>query len=345
MLNLVFTSLRYNAGKTGIMTGLAQLTDKKIGYMKPFGDRLLYRKKRLWDFDSAVFAHQFDLKESPEEMSIGFDHSKLRYMYDEAASRQRVLEMATHNSSGKDILFVEGGRNINCGMSVHLDAITLCKILQGKLIVITSGNGDKVIDDLIFLVKKINLDGVDFAGVIINKIQDVDDFGQVHEEHLNSLGIPVLGVVPYKDELSNPTVQFIADILFARILAGENAMDRPIREIFVGAMSADAVLRMEQIKKRNKIIITSGDRSDMILAAIESGCVGIVLTNNILPPPNIIARAAHANIPLLLARGDTYQVAKKIDQTVPLLSKTDTRKIALWKSLIQENVLWEKLLS
>ena len=54
-------------------------------------------------------------------------------------------------------------------------------------------------------------------------------------------------------------------------------------------MTGDAATRLEKFKNKNKFIITSGDRSDMILAAIETHCVGIILTNNILPQPNIIA--------------------------------------------------------
>ena len=344
MLNLVFTSLRYNAGKTGVMAGIAQVLSKKIGYMKPFGDRLLYRKKRLWDFDSAVFTNHFNLDEQPEDMSMGFDHSKLRYMSDAESSRKKIEEMAAHNSNEKDVLLVEGGRNINCGMSINLDAITICNILKGKLVVITSGDGDKIIDDLTFLKQNVDLEGVKLGGVIINKVKDVSDFQTLHGNYLNELALPVLGVIPYREELSKPTVQFISDVLLARVLSGESAMNKTVREIFVGAMSADAILRLDRLKKHSKIIITSGDRSDMILAAIESNCVGIVLTNNILPPPNIIARAANMNIPLLLTKGDTFQIAKKIDQSVPLLSHTDTKKLALWKTLIEENIDWRQLL-
>lgn len=344
MLNLVFTSLRYNAGKTGVMMGIAQRLNRKIGYMKPFGDRLLYRKKKLWDFDSEVFTNHFNLDEKPEGMSMGFDHSKLRYMYDTETSQAKIAEMAEQNSKGKDVLFVEGGRNINCGMSIKMDAITICNILKGKLIVITSGNGDKIIDDLTFLKNNVDLEGVDFGGVIINKVKDIQDFQSVHGNHLNELAIPILGVIPYQEALSKPTVQFISDVLLARVLSGESAMNKTVREVFVGAMSADAILRLDRIKKHNKIIITSGDRSDMILAAIESDCVGIVLTNNILPPPNIIAKAADMKIPLLLTKGDTFQIAKKIDQSVPLLCHTDTKKLSLWKTLIDENVDWQLLM-
>ena len=62
----------------------------KFGYLKPFGDRLIYRKKRLWDYDSALITNIFGLEQSSEDMTIGFEHSKLRYMYDEARTKNKL---------------------------------------------------------------------------------------------------------------------------------------------------------------------------------------------------------------------------------------------------------------
>ena len=42
MNSFVFASNRKNAGKTTVIMGLAKaLSDKKIGYMKPFGERVV----------------------------------------------------------------------------------------------------------------------------------------------------------------------------------------------------------------------------------------------------------------------------------------------------------------
>ena len=83
MDKFVVTSLRQGAGKTSVIIGIAKALNRKIGYIKPFGERFLYRKKRLWDYDAALITNIFDLEENPEEMSIGFHHSKLLYMLDE----------------------------------------------------------------------------------------------------------------------------------------------------------------------------------------------------------------------------------------------------------------------
>ena len=60
MRRLVLASMREAAGKTSLIVGLGKAIEKPFGYMKPFGDRLLYRKKRLWDYDSALIAPRWE---------------------------------------------------------------------------------------------------------------------------------------------------------------------------------------------------------------------------------------------------------------------------------------------
>ena len=75
----------------------------------------------------------------------------------------------------------------------------------------------------------------------------------------------------------------------------------------------------------------------MILAALETHCVGIVLTNNILPQPNIIAIASEKEIPLLLVHSDTHKAAKKIDQMVPLVDASDEKKIKILENNVKNH--------
>ncbi len=335
MKKFIFTSLNKNAGKTGIIIGLGKIVNKKIGYLKPFGDRLLYRKKRLWDYDAAVISKIFNIEESPEGMTLGFDHSKLRYMYDEINIIEKIKSSINEVPSDTDVLFIESGKNIMHGVTVNLDALTIAKAADAKLIVVVSGDSDDIADDLLYFKQHTSLKGIDFAGVVVNKVKDVDDFKMVYEDILNKIGINILGVIPYEAELTYPSVQLISDMLMAKVISGEKALDQVVRDVFVGAMSGDAAQRVEKFKNKNKLIITAGDRSDMILAAIETECVGIILTNNILPQPNIIALASEKNVPLLLVHTDTHKAAKKIDQMVPLVDSDDMKKIEILEDSIK----------
>jgi len=337
MKKFVFTSLNQDAGKTGIIIGLGKVLNNKIAYLKPFGDRLLYRKKRLWDFDSAVISKIFDIEESPEGMSLGFDHSKLRYMYDETNIIEKIKFLLDSINNNADVLFIESGKQIMHGVSVHLDALTIAKATDAKLIIVVSGENDDIVDTLQYFKTHANLKGIDFAGVVVNKVKDVEDFKMVYEELISEIGIKLLGVIPYEAELTYPSVQLVSDMLMAKVISGENSLNNIIREVFVGAMSGDAATRLEKFKNKNKLIITSGDRSDMILAAMETHCVGIVLTNNILPQPNIISIASEKEVPLLLVHSDTHKAAKKIGQMVPLVDADDEKKLAILENNVKNH--------
>ncbi len=341
MRKLVIGSMRKGAGKTSFIVGLIQTLEKEIGYMKPFGDRLLYRKKRLWDYDSALLTNIFGLKEDPENITIAFEHSKIKYMYDEQETQGKLAEMATNAGKGKDVLIVEGGKDLAYGISVYMDTVSVATYLDAELVLVISGNEDSIVDDITFIRKHVDMDQVNFKGVIINKVQDIENFKDVHLSTITEMGVPVLGVIPYETELTYVSVGYLAEFLFAKVLAGEQGLTNVAKNIFVGALSADAALRNPLFSTEDKLIITGGDRTDMILAALNSDTAGVVLTNNIVPPTSIISKAKDRNIPLLLVSFDTFQCAKKIDDLEPLLTKNDAKKIALLGKLVKENVSME----
>jgi len=338
MEKVVIASMRKGAGKTSTIVGIAGALNRKMAYVKPFGDRMLYRKKRLWDYDSALISSLFGLKEDPVDMSIGFDHSKLRYMYDEEGTKQKLLEIIGSIGSDKEILFIEGGRDLAYGISVHLDTLSLVKYTGSKLFIVASGEEDTIIDDLLFLKRHVDLAGVKLAGVIINKVQHLDEFQSTHLPAVEKEGIRVIGVLPFQSELTYFSVYSLSERLFAKVITGEGGLKRVVKNIIIGAWSANVFLQNPLFKKENKLVITGGDRTDMILASLESDTSGIILTNNILPPSNIISKASERNIPLLMVFADTYQTARQIEGLEPLLTKDDSEKVELLKGLIQKHI-------
>ncbi|HUH65208.1 MAG TPA: DRTGG domain-containing protein [Syntrophales bacterium] len=338
MYRLVVTSMHPNAGKTSIIIGLAKALNKKLGYIKPFGDRLLYRKKRLWDYDSALMNNIFSLGEDPAEMSIGFDHARLVYIFDKETITKKVRELEESVGKDVDILFAESGKELSYGVSVYLDAISITKALAGELVVVISGKEDTIIDDISFLKSHVNLGGANFKGIIINKVPNLEDFTNIHLPKIKQLGINVLGVIPYYDELPRLTVNFLADRLFAKVISGESYLNRPIKNVIVGSMAATAAVNLPVFKEESKVVITSGDRDDMISAALEGDTAAVVLTCNVEPTKELIKKATDRKIPLLLVSPDTYQIAKQIDSLEPLLQKEDADKILLLEQMIKKHV-------
>ncbi len=344
MDKLIIGSMCQSTGKTSLMVGLARVLNKKIGYAKPLGDRMLYRKKRLWDYDSALITNIFGLEEIPDDISIGFDHSKLRFMYDEKSVREKLASVLSDVEKDKDIVFIEGGKEIHYGISVHLDPLSIASYTGGKLILVLSGNENAILDDLDFLKKRIRLDGIRFGGVILNKIPNLEEFKDNYLARIDESGLKILGMIPYQKELTTFSVGYLAERLFAKVVTGEDQLNRVVESVFIGTMHVHAALENPLFKEENKMVITSGDRTDMILAALEGATACVVLTDNIFPTAKILAAAKEKNIPLLLVPADTFQIARQMDALEPLLTKDDHGKIELLETLVRTHVSVDELM-
>ena len=341
MNKLVVASTRQSAGKTSVIIGLAKALQKKFGYMKPFGERLLYRKKRLWDYNAALMTSIFGLEESPEDMSIGFHHAKLLYMLDEDTTKEKLQKLLSNIGENKEIVFIEGGRDLSYGVSVHLDPLSVADDLDADLLIVISGDEDMILDDATFLKKHLSIGSKGnrrFRGIIINGVPNIADFRETHLPKIEKLRIPVLGVVPYEKKLTHFTVGYLADRLFAKIVTCEANMNHVVKNIFIGSMSASAAMQNPLFQKPGKLVITSGDRSDIIVAALGSNSAAVILTNNILPSPSLISRSEELGIPLLLVSADTYNVAKQIDGMESLTTRDDQEKIALIENIFKKHI-------
>jgi uncharacterized protein len=337
MKNLIIGSVSAEAGKTSLIVGLAKALNKNFGYLKPFGDRLIYRKKRLWDYDAALVTNIFGLEHSSEEMTIGFEHAKLRYMYDESGTKDKLSEMVKNLGDNNPYLFIEGGKDFTYGTSVKLDTLSLVKYLKGKLILVVAGDEGTIIDDLTFVKKYIDTADIDYS-VVINKVTNIEDYKENHLNEINEMGINVLGVLPYEQDLIHVPVSYIAERIQARVIAGEGGLNKRIKQTFVGSMSGDSASRHPIFQKENKLVITAGDRSDYLVAALDSNTSGIILTNNIIPPQSLISIASEKNIPMMLVPFDTFTTAKQVDDMTPLLTKDDNERIDLVSKIIKENI-------
>ncbi|MRR17910.1 MAG: hypothetical protein EG826_15795 [Deltaproteobacteria bacterium] len=338
MERLIISSLRQSAGKTSLIVGLAKALNMRAGYMKPFGERFLYKKKRLWDYDAALMTRIFNMEDNPEEMSIGFHHLQLFYALDEKAIKAKLLDTFQRLSNNREMFFVEEGKDFSYGTSVHLDARSVTKALDGQLVLVVSGNENTIIDDIGFIAAGMALDRSYFKGVVINKVTNMQDFADSYLPIIKKMGVPILGIIPYCPELTFFSVEYLADRIFAKVLAGEAGLQHQIRNTLVGSIGADAAVQSSLFEDRHKALIVSGDRSDLILNAIEYRVAAVILTNNVIPSPAIISKAEDGSVPLLLVPSDTIETARQIDGIEPLTTSNDMGKITAIEKMVREYV-------
>ena len=237
------------------------------------------------------------------------------------------------------------------GSVFDLSNAQVAKILGAKVIIVTQGGIGRPIDEVSLNKALFDKEGVEIIGVIINKVlgAKVDYISDFARRGFRRKGLELLGVLPHEQILSNPTVDLIREELQAEVLTATGPMNNLVEDVVVGAMGAQNAMNYF---KRGVLLITPGDREDIILAACTGldakspdKMAGIVLTGNLRPNPSVLKVIRAMPIPVLLTDEDSYRVASKVHDITVKTRPSDAEKISIIRDLIAKNVDLEKILS
>ena len=176
-----------------------------------------------------------------------------------------------------------------------------------------------------------------------------DKISRLVRKGLQRKGTDVLGVLPYNPMLARPTIEQILEETGFQLLCGREYLDRFVAKVIVAAMEpCDAVRYISE----DTLIITPGDREDMIMSAlscfrdcnIKLKICGLILSGGITPQPPVMNLLSKAGIPVLLAKLDTYAVATSVYGLTVKIRPRDKEKINAVVKLIRENVDFKKIL-
>lgn len=153
-------------------------------------------------------------------------------------------------------------------------------------------------------------------------------------------------VVPAEPSLEKPTMGNIAQALNTRMFTSDNnALGREVYQYKVAAMLVPDFL---DYVEAGDLIITPGDRSDIILASLLTyqstnypQISGLLLTGHQEPGPQVQALMdglGEIPFPVLGADTDTFTTAMQVSQVSARLHSQDDRKIAKALGLVENNV-------
>lgn len=153
-------------------------------------------------------------------------------------------------------------------------------------------------------------------------------------------------MLPHLPILARPTVDSIREELRAESLNGSQLGLRLVDDVVIGAMSVQNAMRFFQ---PGVLVITPGDREDIVQAAAASGqkdtgLAGIVLTGNLRPSEATLETIRGLSFPVLLAADDSYEVASKVHNLIVKTRPADTKKIQVIFDLIEQNLDIPKIL-
>jgi BioD-like phosphotransacetylase family protein len=347
---------RQNDGKTTTSLGLLAMLQQRyprIGYIKPVGQRLVLVETLKIDEDSVLMDKVFHLNcplDASNPIAVVADFTR-KYLQgaDNKALVKRIRNAFDRVAWEKDFVLCEGSGHAGVGSVFDLSNARIAKILQTKVVIVAQGGIGKPIDEVAMNQALFEREGVEIIGVILNKVlpgklNDVADFAS---RGLKRKGLELLGVIPHHPMLSSPTVDLIREELAAEMLNDSPRVHELIEDIVLGAMG---VQNAGRFFKKGVLLITPGDREDIILAAAAATdsarqLAGIVLTGALRPSESVLRVIQGMACPVLLAKPDSYEVASKVHDLTVKTRPSDREKIILIRDLIAQHVDVNKILN
>jgi len=338
---MVCLYLTSEVGLSGLHTlciGLGQRFQEenlKVGYIKPVGHRYHRVEGRTTDEDAAFMRRTLDLKEDLDDICPVVLTPQLVFDYYQEGGEglvERVKDAFKRVSSGKDVVIAQGAYTSLQGRFLGLSAYQLAPIFDARVILVERFDDAFLADNV--LAAKDDF-GDSLVGVVYNIIPpNRESFvAEVIAPSLEKEGIPVLGKIPVDRLLSSINVGDLAELLDGKVLAGEANLGEMVENILVGAMSQEHALSVFR-KHRNLCVVTGGDRSDIMLAAMEARARCLILTGNLYPSSIILGKAEELGIPVILVSTDTFTTAERADIIIKSARTHEAKKLDRLRELV-----------
>jgi len=242
---------------------------------------------------------------------------------------EKVVSQFQQVAADKDVVIVEGmvpTRQASYAARVN---VHLARSLDAEIILVSAPEQETLTE----LADRIEIQAQMFGGpqapkvlgVIINKVRHAggaEAFVQELREHSSLLkndDFRLLGCIPWQEALNAPRTRDVADLLHAEVL---NAGDYEQRRVERIVLCARAVPNSVHLLKPGVLVVTPGDRDDIILAASLAAMNGVPLAGLLLcsdfpPDPRImeLCRGALASgLPVLTVATGSYDTATNLNR-------------------------------
>lgn len=347
---IYITNTESNTGRSLVTLGVLKvLLSKvsKVGYFRPI---INDNPKGGHDNHIETMISYFNLDMEYKD-AYGFTMSqvvKYKNMGQEARLIDQIIDRYKKLKERYDVVVVEGSDFDNKGITFEFDLnIEFAKNLSIPTILVGSAkdkNLDSAVANLDLAIKSFAERDVVVQSIVMNRVE-AGNCDLVREELRKVVPAETsVEIIPEIKKLGSPTIKEINDELGGKVLFGENLLCKQADRYDVGAMQLRNYLdRVEE----NSLIITPGDRSDIILAALQANAsanypniAGIVVTGGIEPEPQIVRliEGLPSIVPIILVDDVTFAAAKKIADVKPKIHPGQPRKIDLSISTFEKYV-------
>ena len=338
-----------HSGKSVVSLGVLQMimrNTSKVGYFKPIIE-----------------------SKSEKDMLIEtvLEHFKLNMSYEEtyAYTRKEVIALKNQGNIGEvydtiikkykaleekfDFVLVDSPGIVgDSNFDTDFNASVAQSLNIPVLVVLKDSfaSEDELLNQVQVQLNSILEKDVQALSVFINKAKNATEATQSKlEQKFKDI---TFTVIPRKEELSRPTIREVAKALNAEFLYKGDNIDVITKRTLIGAMQLPNYFAN---LTEDTLAVIPADRTDLITGSLVanysnySNIKGIVLYGDFELDKSIhkILEGIQKNIPIMIAKSNTFETANLIGAINPRIYPENTEKIKLLLQLFDETVDAEKL--
>lgn len=349
MKAIVVSSTAPYSGKSGVCIALIKELEARgrdVGYFKPYGTMPALEAGIETDMDAA-YINRLLRRPGPVETVCPVVRTR-SFMERVLAGEVGDLRSSMHDafdkaSQGRDVVIVEGTSDISQGMAVGLSLCDLTKALDAQVLLVEKFVGLALPDALLHARDCL---GSRLVGAVFNHVRESDRPAVVSGAgpFLERAGVRYFGMLAADPMLSSVTVEELVEALGGTVLTADDHLEENVESFMVGAMGQEKALRFFR-RKANKAVITGGDRSDVQLAALETSTRAVILTGNLPPSSQVLARADQLGVPMVMVDMDTLTAVERMEALMGRVRLHGPGKADRIRDIFAEGVRTDDLLA
>jgi phosphate acetyltransferase len=339
MIKTIFiASTEPHSGKSIISLGLVNMLlgkAQKIGYYKPI---VSVGEGQKDDNIETVLSH-FELPMAYEDAFAFTWQQAMQQMETESQGEMidTIIRKFKYIENKYDFTIVEGTDYKGEGAVFEFEInVQIAKNLQAPVILVISGENKttaQVVNGALTALHNFEAREIQVLALVANKIkpEHAKDI-----EELLKLQLPaevLLATIPEDRSLKSPTMREINQKLNGKLLFGEDHLGNLADNYVTGAMQVPNFLNYI---KENVVIVTPGDRGDIIISALQAHLSssypkvsGIILTTGYEPEESIIRliNGLQNVVPIIAVETGTFQTSNELGAIRSKITKNDKSKI------------------
>ena len=352
---IYITTNEPHSGKSAITLGMmSMLIGKatKVGYFRPIiedteDEKIDSHIQTVIDYFKLDIPYENAYAITKSKLIKEKNNGNIDSVIDLIIEKYKVLE------DQFDYVLVEGTSFSGEGTAIELDInVLIAKNLGIPVTIVGSGENksiEELIDTLNLTYSTFRDKDVEVLAIIANKV-NTDDKDLINIKLKNTFPDSILKFeIPVVKGLDSPTFKEIIEELDGKLLFGEKNINNQVDSFSVGAMQLRNYL--QHITEKG-LVITPGDRADIILGALQANLSvnypsisGIVLTGGIIPEDTIMKLIEGLSdiVPIASVEEGTYLIANRIGAIKSKIYADNIKKIETSIQAFQKYVNLDEL--